>query len=134
MASTRRRSERNVLLGDLDGFDNACALYPRTPAGGPLRDAVRAAVDRELTPRQRLIVEAHFFEGLSQEAVARRLGVTQQVVHKALFGDLRRGRRVGGALSRLRAALAPVVAARWTGVVQRGAKCIQHAKRRPARP
>jgi DNA-directed RNA polymerase specialized sigma24 family protein len=81
----------------------------REPDRDALHDAVRAAVEQALTPRQREIVEAHFFDGLSQGDIARRLGVAQQVVQKALFGDLRRGRRVGGAIARLRKALAPVV-------------------------
>lgn len=109
MASTRRRSERVVLLGDLDRFDAGRALFPRSRTATALDAAVRAAVAGALTPRQRAIVEACFFEGLSQGAVARRLGVAQQVVQKALFGDVRRGRRVGGALARLRAALLPVI-------------------------
>lgn len=74
-----------------------------------LHDAVRAAVEQALTPRQRDIVHAHFFEGLSQGDIARRMGITQQVVQKALFGDVRRGRRVGGALARLEKVLSPLV-------------------------
>ncbi len=64
-----------------------------------------------LTARQRAMVEMHFFEGHSQGAIARSLGVTQQVVQKALYGTHRGGRVVGGALSRLRVALAPWVEA-----------------------
>lgn len=112
MASKRRSSDagrRVVLLGDLDRFDTTRALFPRDRERGALRDAVRAAVAGSLTPRQREIVEAHYFEGLSQCAIARRMGVAQQVVQKALFGDVRRGRRVGGALARLEKALRPVV-------------------------
>lgn len=82
----------------------------REPEREALHDAVRAAVEYALTPRQREIVEAHFFEGLSQGDIARRMGVAQQVVQKALFGDVRRGRRVGGAIARLRKALSPLVA------------------------
>ncbi|MFO0627305.1 MAG: sigma-70 region 4 domain-containing protein [Polyangiales bacterium] len=67
--------------------------------------SLRALVERTLTPRQRDIVSWHYFEGLSQGDIARRLGVSQQVVQKALHGDARGGRRVGGALQRLRAAL-----------------------------
>lgn len=59
-----------------------------------------------LTPRQKTIVELHFFQGLSQGAVARTLGITQQVVQKALHGTSRRGKIIGGAIPRLRRALA----------------------------
>ncbi len=73
---------------------------------------MRAAVDDALTPRQREIVEWHFFEGASQGEIARRLGVTQQVVQKSLYGVTRGGKTLGGAMRRLREALAPVVGAR----------------------
>jgi predicted DNA-binding protein (UPF0251 family) len=72
--------------------------------------AVRHAVATALTDKQREAVELYFFEGLSQAAIARRLGVSQQVIQKRLYGAARGGVTVGGAIARLRAALAPVVA------------------------
>ena len=74
-----------------------------------LCDAVRRAVAAVLSDRQREIVEWHFFEGVSQGEIARRLGVSQQVVQKSLYGVTRRGRAIGGSLRRLREALAPLV-------------------------
>jgi DNA-directed RNA polymerase specialized sigma24 family protein len=102
-----------VLRADFNHVSEDAALWPRGDLGADeQRDAlVRDAVARHLTARQREIVEWHFFEGLSQGAIARRLGVTQQVVQKALYGDTRRGRPVGGALRRLREALTPTLAA-----------------------
>lgn len=70
-----------------------------------LHGALREVVASALTERQRRLVEGYFFEGLSQGELARDLGVAQQVVQKALFGTVRRGKRVGGALARLRVAL-----------------------------
>jgi len=67
--------------------------------------ALRAAL-AQLTDRQRAIVQLSFYEGLSQGEIARRLGITQQVVQKTLHGAPRNGRIVGGALPRLRRALA----------------------------
>ena len=81
-----------------------------TGPGGPevLVETTRPAdLARVLTARQRSIVEWHFFEGLSQGEVARRLGVSQQVVQKAIYGVTRRGRPLGGALRRLREVLTP---------------------------
>lgn len=67
---------------------------------------VRHAVANALTDKQREAVELHFFEGLSQSEIARRLGVSQQVIDKRLHGATRDGRRIGGALARLRTELA----------------------------
>ena len=47
---------------------------------------LRELVVTVLTPKQREVVEAYFFEGLSQPEIARRPGITQQVVHKRLYG------------------------------------------------
>ncbi len=41
--------------------------------------------------------------------IARRLGVSQQVVQKRLYDAPRRGVLIGGALARLRAALEPAL-------------------------
>ncbi len=71
-----------------------------------LDDAVRHAVATALTAKQREAVEAFFFEGLSQSEIARRLGVSQQVIQKRLFGAPRGGVIVGGAIAKLREALA----------------------------
>jgi RNA polymerase sigma factor (sigma-70 family) len=107
---------REVLSADLDRFDTTRALWvaagdePRA-ARERLRDAVREAVQSALTERQRAVVEACFFEGLSQGDVARRLGITQQVVSKTLHGAPRGGRLVGGALRKLHEALAPLLQA-----------------------
>ena len=71
-----------------------------------LHDAVRTAVASDLTEKQREVVEAYFFEGLSQGDIARRLGISQQVVQKRLHGTPRGGKLVGGAIHRLRGVLA----------------------------
>jgi len=66
---------------------------------------LRVVISNRLTERQRQIVELHYLEGLSQQEVATRLGISQQTVSRQLFGVLRAGNRVGGALKRLRAIL-----------------------------
>ncbi|MFT3770556.1 MAG: sigma factor-like helix-turn-helix DNA-binding protein [Minicystis sp.] len=110
----RRTRERHRLVpsADLDRLDTTRGLWAESgpDARGLLRDAVRAAIAEALTDKQRAVVEACFFEGLSQGEAARRLGITQQVVSKTLHGAPRDGRIVGGALRKLREVLAPVVA------------------------
>jgi len=61
--------------------------------------------------RARLIVAgtsevARLTPACSQSEIARRLGVSQQVIDKRLHGATRDGRRIGGALARLRTELA----------------------------
>lgn len=108
---TRERRRREVLSADLDRLDTTRGLWSDRAPGGRdrLREAVREAVAAALTDRQRAVVEACFFEGLSQGEAARRLGITQQVVSKTLHGAPRDGRLVGGALRKLREALLPVM-------------------------
>jgi RNA polymerase sigma factor (sigma-70 family) len=107
-------ARREALRADFDHVAAHAALwYDDSPdeAHDALYGVVREAVASALTPRQREIIEWHFFEGLSQGEIARRLGVSQQVVQKAIYGVTREGRAVGGALRRLRDALAPHVRA-----------------------
>jgi DNA-directed RNA polymerase specialized sigma24 family protein len=55
-----------------------------------------------LTPRQREIVELHFFRGFDQPAVALLLGISQQAVSEHLHGKRRGDQRVGGIIPKLR--------------------------------
>ena len=97
-------------------FDLAAAV-PLLPEAADEGDAeamaaARAAVVEQvaiivastLTDRQRRIVELYFYDGRSQADVAAELGISQQAVSRQLFGVLRNGRRVGGAVRRLRQA------------------------------
>jgi RNA polymerase sigma factor (sigma-70 family) len=65
-------------------------------------DLLRQLVETRLTARQREIVELYFTDGLTQAEIAARLGIAQQVVSKQLFGVIRNGKRIGGAIRRLR--------------------------------
>jgi RNA polymerase sigma factor (sigma-70 family) len=113
----RRRARRELPCADLDRVDAASGLWAADEDEGALgrlalRDEVRRAVATALTEKQREVVEAHFFEGLSQGDIARRLGVSQQVIQKRIYGDERGGRVVGGAIRKLREALLPLLSAR----------------------
>ncbi|MBI2390641.1 MAG: helix-turn-helix domain-containing protein [Deltaproteobacteria bacterium] len=74
-----------------------------------LDQQVRHAVATALTDKQREAIELFFFEGLSQSEIARKLGVSQQVIQKRIYGANRGGVVIGGALARLREALAHLV-------------------------
>jgi RNA polymerase sigma-70 factor (ECF subfamily) len=62
----------------------------------PAREAVRRAVDEQLTPRQRQVFIAIVLDGVPLDALAVRLGSTRNAIYKTMF-DARR---------KLRAALA----------------------------
>jgi DNA-binding CsgD family transcriptional regulator len=64
--------------------------------------AVQQILEDVLTPRQREIVMLYFFEGLNQRQISERLGLAQQVVSAHLYGKIRDGHAVGGALRKLR--------------------------------
>jgi len=63
---------------------------------------LRTIIESGLTPRQREIVQMYFFDGRTEAEIAQQLGIAQQVVSRHLFGALRAGRRVGGAMTKLR--------------------------------
>ena len=65
-------------------------------------EVIRELIRTRLSPRQRRIVELYFYQEKTQQEIAAELDINQQVVSKHLFGVLRDGQRVGGALKKLR--------------------------------
>ncbi|WP_437327702.1 sigma factor-like helix-turn-helix DNA-binding protein [Sorangium sp. So ce381] len=133
--SPERKIRREVLCDDVDRWGDDRRLWggeAEPPGRERLCAAVRDAVETALTAKQREVVEAYFFDGLSQGEIARRLGVAQQVVQKRLFGAPRGGRVVGGAMLRLRQALEPAVAAAPAAATARGTAPATRAVTAPA--
>lgn len=100
---TRERPKRREILvapRDLESLDEPTA-EPVDDAHAELLDILRDLVATALTDRQRRIVEMYFFEGRSQDEIAGELGVAQQVVSRQLWGAVRDGKKVGGAIRRL---------------------------------
>ena len=58
-------------------------------------------IQTQLSSRQREIVNLYFYGGKTQTEIAEILGISQQVVSKQLFGVMRKGKRVGGAIRKL---------------------------------
>jgi DNA-directed RNA polymerase specialized sigma24 family protein len=95
--------------GDLDALpagvvDAPGDDRPPDPARLEALAAIGDIVRTGLTAKQRQIVELYFYEGRTQVEIAAALGVSQQVVSRQLFGVVRSGRRIGGAIARLRKA------------------------------
>ena len=63
---------------------------------------IREIIDEELTAIQRNCVMLYFFEGQTQEQIASTLGISRRVISQHLFGVKRRGKRVGGAINKIR--------------------------------
>ena len=92
-------------LGYEDPEDLA-ARHERAESAKALLPELQAIIDEVLTERQRQVVNLHFFEQLNQRQIAETLGIAQQSVRERLYGKVRRGRVVGGALRKLRKACA----------------------------
>ncbi len=67
--------------------------------------AVNALVDAKLTRRQKEVVALYYYHGKSQEDIAVILDLTQSTISRHLFGTVRDGKKVGGAIPKLRKAL-----------------------------
>ena len=67
-----------------------------------LREDLQRLIAEVLSERQREVVELYVFHGLNQRQIAGRLSVAQQVVSQHLYGKLRDGKTVGGAVRKLR--------------------------------
>ena len=95
--------------GDLDALPEELVDAPERDED-PARAVARAEaiasiaeiVRTGLTAKQRVIVERYFYDGRTQQEIAAEIGISQQVVSRQLFGVVRNGRRVGGAVQRLR--------------------------------
>ena len=67
-----------------------------------VRPVVRGLVDGALTKRQQEVVTLYYVHGKTQEDIATILDLTQSTVSRHLFGTVRRGKKVGGAVPKLR--------------------------------
>jgi DNA-directed RNA polymerase specialized sigma24 family protein len=97
--------------GDLDALPEGIVdapSEPRDPEKERARKAVLEAISElvrtGLTAKQAELVQLYFYDELSQVEIASRLGISQQVVSRQLFGAMRDGRRIGGAIARQRKA------------------------------
>ena len=86
--------------------DDAAVRRAREERARTLMPEIRAILDSVLTCRQREVVVLYFLEKLNQRQISERLGISQQAVSEHLYGKVRNGRAVGGALRKLRRACA----------------------------
>ncbi len=63
---------------------------------------VSGLMGANLTRRQQEVVQLYYLDGKTQEDIAIILVLTQSTVSRHLFGTMRRGKKVGGAIPKLR--------------------------------
>lgn len=67
-----------------------------------VKPTVLELVDAKLTKRQMEVVKLHYLYGKTQEDIATILDLSQSTVSRHLFGTVRGGKKVGGAIPKLR--------------------------------
>ena len=90
------------ILVDTDILEDATDQQQRQQAKDEAIALIKELITTRLTDKQRQIVELYFYEGQTQAQIAEKLNINQQVVSKHLFGAIRNGQRVGGAMRKLR--------------------------------
>lgn len=70
-----------------------------------VKPAVANIISTKLTRRQREVLQLYYFQGKTQEDIATILNLTQSTVSRHLFGTVRGGKKVGGAIPKLRKAV-----------------------------
>lgn len=97
----------------IEGVSNERALWYETDVDRERRYAlqdffasvlphVTELANTRLTARQQEVLRLYYFENKTQEQIAAELNLTQSTVSRHLFGTMRGGKRIGGALAKLR--------------------------------
>lgn len=101
-----------------------------------VRPVVHDLIDAHLTERQKEILRLYFFGGKTQQDIARMLALSQSTVSRHLFGTMRKGKKVGGALGKLRKVIAKgdctVVTSALMSLETRFAKALKKDRRHPS--
>jgi predicted DNA-binding protein YlxM (UPF0122 family) len=67
-----------------------------------VRPMVDSIIDSKLTRRQQEVVKLYYFYDKTQEDIAVILDLSQSTVSRHLFGTVRHGKKVGGAIPKLK--------------------------------
>ena len=67
-----------------------------------VKPVVREMISGSLTKRQREVVQLYYLQGKTQEDIATILDLSQSTVSRHLFGTVRQGKKVGGAIPKLK--------------------------------
>lgn len=70
-----------------------------------VRPVVKDMLGKQLTKRQQEVVTLYYVHGKTQEDIAAILNLSQSTVSRHLFGTVRDGKKIGGAIPKLRKVL-----------------------------
>jgi len=96
---------------DLEQFSNEAGIWfnqteeERIPRPAPLETLLNPVMDiihNGLTEKQRQVLLLYYMHQKTQEEVAEIMGISRRVVSQHLFGIYRDGKRVGGAITKIR--------------------------------
>jgi RNA polymerase sigma factor (sigma-70 family) len=98
---------------DLDRFPNEAGIwfesreerkarYRREDLFRDLTTRLMRVIAEALTEQQREVVVLYFLYGKTQHEIAQIMGISRRVVSQHLFGIVRNGKQVGGALKKIR--------------------------------
>ncbi len=99
----------------LSEFDTKRALWYETDEERELRwvrehrqeqimPQLMEIIENRLTPKQRQAVMLYFFGEKTQEEIGKIMGIPHQVVSQHIYGIRRNGKKIGGAIARIRKA------------------------------
>lgn len=94
-----------------------------------VRPVVHELIDTQLTKRQREVVKLYYIHGKTQEDIAAILDLSQSTVSRHLFGTVRRGKKVGGAIPKLKKVMErtkpPIVGSAMSRLARRLEEAVQ---------
>ena len=71
-----------------------------------VKPVVHTLIDAQLTRRQQEVVKLYYLYGKTQEDIAAILDLSQSTVSRHLFGTVRQGKKIGGAIPKLQKVIA----------------------------
>jgi len=97
----------------LTEFDSKCALWYETDEEQESRwlredkqeriiPQLMEIIENELTPKQRQAFILYFFGQKTQEEIGQIMGIPHQVVSQHIYGIRRNGKKIGGAIAKIR--------------------------------
>ena len=112
-------AEPDFLEKMLQGRDQELLAEQREARNAEMLKSVQTIINTKLTDKQRQVLDLYFFQGKNQQEISEILGIPQQVVSKHIYGVIRDGAKVGGAITKIRKHLNKMEGAQEVGVKKR---------------